>query len=67
MTLIADVGPKLTSPKMVSRKMSVKSRFRGLSKKNMAKGPKDCCNLHNGTFIIFVHPNEQSSVGKSLC
>ena len=30
MTLIADVFPKLPSPKLVVREMSVKSRFRGL-------------------------------------
>ena len=30
MTLIADVFPKLPSPKMVIRQMSIKSRFRGL-------------------------------------
>ena len=42
MTLIAELFPKLPSPKKVSRQMSVKCRFKGLLKKNMAKGPKDC-------------------------
>ena len=46
--------------------MSVKCRFRGLFKKNMAKA-KDCWNLHNATFTIFVHPCEDNSVGKNLC
>ena len=45
--------------------MSVKCRFRGLFKKNMAKAPKDCWNLHNATFTIFVHPCEHKSVGKN--
>ena len=47
--------------------MSVKSRFRGLLKKNMAKGLKDCWNLHNATFTIFVHPGEHNSIGKNIC
>ena len=41
MTLIADVFPKLPSPKKVIRKISVKSCLIGLFKKNMGKGPKD--------------------------
>ena len=67
MILIADVFPKLPSPKKVIRLMSAKSRFRGLFKKNMAKGYKEGSNLHNATFTKFVHPCEHNSVGKSLC
>ena len=40
---------------------------RSLPQKNMAKGPKDCRNLHNATFTMFAHPCEHNSVGKSLC
>ena len=40
MTLVADVFPKLASPKKVSRLISVKSRFRGVFKKTWQKGPR---------------------------
>ena len=40
MTPIAELFPKLPSPKKVSRSMSVKCRFRGLLKKTWQKGPR---------------------------
>ena len=41
MTLIANVFPKLPSPKYVIRQMSLKSRFSGLLRnKTWQKGPK---------------------------
>ena len=67
MILIADVFHKLPSPKKVIREMSVKSRFRGQFHTNMVKQPKDCRNLRNATFTIFVDSLEHNSVGKSLC
>ena len=36
------------------------------SKNNMVNGHKHCCNLDDGTFIIFIDQSEHNSVGKSL-
>ena len=45
MTLIADVFPKLPTPKNLVRSMPKKSRFRGPTKSNMVNTPKHCSNL----------------------
>ena len=36
------------------------------STNNMVNGQKHCCNLDDGTFIIFIANSEHNSVGKSL-
>ena len=33
---------------------------------NIAKGPKDCRNMHKATFTIFVDPRAQNPVSKSV-
>ena len=33
---------------------------------NMLKGSKHWCNLHDSSFIIFVHHSEKISVGKRV-
>ena len=45
MTLIADVLPKLRTPKNMVRSMPKKSRFRGSYKKQYVNAPKHCSNL----------------------
>ena len=37
-----------------------------ISTNNMVNGHKQCCNLDNGAFIIFIDHSEHNSVGKSL-
>ena len=36
------------------------------STNNMVNGHKHCCNVDDGTFIIFIDHSQHNSVGKSL-
>ena len=47
MTLIADVTPKLRTPKNMVRSMPKKSRFGWSSKSNMVNALKHCSNLED--------------------
>ena len=60
MTLIGDVFPKFSSPKKVIRSISEKSNSECPSTKNMVNGKKHCCNLGDGTFIIFIDHSEHN-------
>ena len=53
MTLIADLFPKLRTPKNVVRYMSKKSRFKVPLTGNMVNGFKHCCDLNHSTVTIF--------------
>ena len=54
MTLIAYVFPKLRTPTDVVRKMSTKSRFKGLLDREMVDEPKHFFNLNDSPFTIFI-------------
>ena len=53
MTLIADLFPKLRTPKNVLRYMSKKSRFKGPFDRQHGKRFKHCCDLNHSTVTIF--------------
>ena len=57
MTFIAELFPKLRTPKNVVRYMSKKSRFKGPSKDpltgNIVNGFKHCCDLNHSPVTIF--------------
>ena len=53
MTLIADLFPKLRTPKNVLRYMSKKSRFKGPFDRQHGKRLKHCCDLNHSTVTIF--------------
>ena len=53
MTLIAEVFPKLRTPKHMFTSMSKKSRFKGAFKRSMVNAPKHCGNFDGRTFTIF--------------
>ena len=58
-TIIADVLPKLWTPKNVA--MSLKTPIsQDLSTSNMVNGPKHCLNLNNSTFTIFIDHREDN-------
>ena len=63
-TIIADVVPKLWTPKNVA--MSLKTHIsQDLSTSNMVNGSKHCLNLNNSTFTIFTDHRKDNWVGKS--
>ena len=37
-----------------------------ISRNNMVNAHKQCCNLDDGAFIIFIDHSEHNSVGKSV-
>ena len=51
---MADVFPKLLTPKNVLRSMSEKSRFRISFEKQHGKPAQKCWNLTDSTFTIFI-------------
>ena len=53
MTFIADLFPKLRTPKNVVRYMSKKSRFKEPLTGNIVNGFKHCCDLNHSTVTIF--------------
>ena len=63
---MADVFPKLQTPKNVLKKISKKSSFRGPFDKQHAKGTKHCWNLNGSTFTIYIDHCENNWVGKDL-
>ena len=66
MTLIADLFPKLRTPKNVVRYKSKKSRFKGHFASNMVNGFKHCSDLNHSTVTIFSDHFEGNLVVKSL-
>ena len=54
MTLIAEVFPKLRSPKNKDRSMSKKSRFKGTFGKQHVNAPKNWLKFHGSTNTIFL-------------
>ena len=62
-TLIADVFPKLRTPKYVVKQTSKKSPFRGPFGNQQDKGTKHCWNLNNTTFTDHCEGNW---VGKNI-
>ena len=54
MSLIADVFPKLRTPKNLVRSMSKKSRFKGYFEKQQGKRVLICWNLNDRTFTILI-------------
>ena len=63
---MADVFPKLQTPKSVLKKTSKKSPFWGSFDKQYAKATKYCWNLHGATFTIYIDHCENKWVGKNL-
>ena len=53
MTFIADLFPKLRTPKNVVRYLSKKSRFKDPLTGNMVNALKHFCDLNNSTVTIF--------------
>ena len=53
MTFIADLFPKLRTPKNVVRYLSKKSRFKGPFDRQMVYGLKHYFDLEHGTITIF--------------
>ena len=66
MTFIAELFPKLRTPKNVVRYMSKKSRLKYPLTGNMVNGFKHCCDVNHGTVTIFSDHFEGNRVGKSL-
>ena len=53
MTFIADLFPKLRTPKNVVRYMSKKSRFKGPFERQHSTRVQTCCDLNHSTVTIF--------------
>ena len=51
---IANVFPKLRTPKNAVRQMSKKCRYRVPFKNNMVNAPERSSNLNDGSFITFI-------------
>ena len=66
MTRIADLIPKIWTPKNVLRYLSKKSPFKGPLTGNMVKGPKYYCNMNDSTATLFIAYSEGNLVGKSV-
>ena len=58
MTFVADVFPKLRTPKNIVNQISKKSQH--------VTGTKNCWNLNNPTFTIFIDHCKGNSVGKKV-
>ena len=54
MTVIADVFPKLWTPKNVVRSTSKMSNLRETFEKQHGKRAQTCVNLNESTFTIFI-------------
>ena len=67
MTLIADVFPKLRTPKNMVRSMPKKSGFRGSYKKQHGKRAQTLYKLEGHLFTIFINNWEVNCLIKSLC
>ena len=67
MGLIADVFPKLGTPKKVIDKCLKNPHSEDTYKRNMVNGPKHCRNLEDANFNIFADHYEHTQVGKGLC
>ena len=55
MTLIADVFPKLRTPKNMVRTMPKSPVSEDPTKSNMVNAPKHCSNLREHSFTIFIN------------
>ena len=66
MTLIADVFPKLRTPKNMNRSMPKKSRFRGSDKKQHGKRAQTLFKFEGTLFTIFINHWEVKCLTKSL-
>ena len=66
MTLIADVFPKLRTPKYVVKQMSKKSRSRGYFDRQDGKGGQQCWNLNETNFTIFLDHCQGNCFGNNL-
>ena len=66
MTRIADLIPKIWTPKNVLRYLSKKSTFKGSLTGNMVKEPKYYCNMNDSTATLFIAYSEGNLVGKSV-
>ena len=67
MTLIADVFPKLRTPKNIVRSMPKKSLFRGSYKKQHGKHAQTLFKFEGDLFTIFINHWEVNCLTKSLC
>ena len=65
-TLIDFVIPKVQTPKSRSDKCLKSPVSEDTSTSNMVNVPKDCWNLHDSTFIIFIDHCQVNWVGKGL-
>ena len=65
-TFIADIFPKLQTPKNVVKIISKKSPFRGSFHKQHSKTTKHCWTLNGATFTIYIDHCENNWVGKYL-
>ena len=63
---IADVFPKLRTPKKEVNQISKTSRFRELFPKQNVRWTKHCWNLNHTTFITFIAHCESNCVGKNI-
>ena len=66
MTLIADVFPKLRTPKKMVRSMPKKSRLRGFYKKQHGKRAQTLFKFEGHLFTIFINHWEVNCLAKSL-
>ena len=66
MTLIADVFPKLRTPKNIVRSMPKKSRFRGSYKKQHGKRAQTLLKFEGDLFTTFINHWEVNCLTKSL-
>ena len=65
-SLLAEVFPKLLTPKEVVTSVSEKPYFRTVSVIKLLTGSKHCLNLHGTTIILFFHESGMNWAGKSL-
>ena len=67
MTLIADVFPKLRTPKNIGRSMPKKARFRGSYKKQHGKRAQTLFKIEGHFFTIFINHWAVNFLTKTLC
>ena len=66
MVVVINVFPKLGTAKDTVRQMFKEPRFRTPFDSQQVKGPKGLRNLHERTFITFLHHSEGKVFGKRL-
>ena len=66
MTVLADVFPKLRTPKNLANQISKKSPFRAPFGKQHVRGTKHCCNLNHTTSTELIDHCEVNWVGENI-